>query len=979
MGIFKRKKDELGSTAGASTSATDDMQKGKKPKKALWKRILKWTGISFLVLLILLIAAPFLFKPQIIRLIEKAATDNLNAKVEIGDADLSIFSSFPNFTLKLYDVKVDGVGEFDGITLADLPQVEAKMNFWSVVGGGKYTVKKLKLIDPKIHIVVTEEGKANYDITIPDSSKTDPEEEVPFQLALTDYSIENGEFIYDDKYYDTYVELKGMNHSGKMTINGDVYDMSTHTDMKEFTLEYDEVAYIHKAKTNMDADLQIDMTEDMVLKFMENQIMLNELKLHADGAFVMDDRGYKFDEFHLSADESSFANFMSMIPTPYQVDLGDLKTDGTLALKAHVNGYYADNAMPAMAIDMMVNNAMVQYPGMPSNISSINVDAHVNKPDESLSFDGMVINVKRLDADFAGNTLRSSLNITNPESDPNIAAKLLANIDLESLKTVIPMPEGEELSGKIKSDVEMAGRLSSIENEQYEQFKAKGDLLITQMHYKSADLSDVVDLDSLDFQFSPQYLALKTLNARIGKNDFQADGKIDNYLAYYFKDELLKGEFNLRSNYLNADDFMTETSEESAEVDASDSSENNQVIPVPANIDFQLHTSLKEVIYDGISITNVKGDVHVKDQAADLQNLSLNALGGSVVMNGLYDTKNADKPHVEMGYELKSINIAEAASAFMTIEKLAPIAKYCEGMINSSFQFNGDLSANLEPIYESLTGDGTLSSSSVEVAGFKPLEKLSSVLNRSEIAQQTFKNINMAFEFKDGKVFVNPFNVNLGKAKTEVSGNTSFEQDIDYTMATFIPKSSVPKSAIAAAEKAMGAANGLGLNLGELPNEIPVNVLLKGKVTDPEITTDLQEKLLELTGNLTDQLKDKLNETKDSIINEVKDKVDDKIDEVKDDLKERRDKILADAQIQADKIKAAGKASADKARLEADKAYDEAIAAAGNNPIKKKAAQVVAQKAKDKAYEKADQIEEEANQKADKLMEEAHEKANKLE
>ncbi len=950
-----------------------------KPKKALWKRILKWTGISFFVLLILLILAPFLFKPQIIRLIEKTATENLNAKVEIGDADLSIFSSFPNFTLTLHDVKVEGVGEFDGITLADLPEVEAKMNFWSVVGGGQYTVKKLKLIDPKIHIVVTEEGKANYDIAIPDSSKTEPEEEVPFQLALTDYSIENGQFIYDDRYYDTYVEIKDMNHSGELSINGDVYDMSTHTDMKEFTLEYDEVAYINKAKTDMDADLQIDMTEDLILRFKENQIMLNALKLHADGAFVMDDRGYKFDEFDLSADESSFANFMSMIPTPYAVDLGDLKTDGTLALKVHVNGYYADDAMPAMAIDMMVNNAMVQYPGMPSNISNINVDAHINKPDESLSFDGMVIDVKRLDADFAGNTLRSSLNVKNPESDPNIAAKLLANVDLTSLKTVIPMPEGEELTGKIKSDVEMSGRLSSIENEEYEKFNASGDLLITRMHYKSADLPDAVDIDSLDFQFSPQFLALKTFNANIGKNDFHADGKIDNYLAYYFKDELLKGEFNLRSNYLNANYFMTESSgEETTETTETDTSF-NQVIPVPANVDFQLHTSLKEVIYDDITIKNVQGDIHVKDQTADLQNLSLNALGGSVVMNGLYDTKNEAKPHIEMGYELKSIDISEAANAFVTIEKLAPVAKYCDGLINSSFKFNGDLSSSLEPIYESLTGDGTLSSTSVEVAGFKPLEKLSTVLNRSELAQQTFNNVKLAFEFKEGKVHVNPFNINLGKAKTEVSGNTSFEQDIDYKMATFIPKSSVPKTAIAAAEKAMGAANGLGLNLGELPNEIPVNVLLKGKVADPEITTDLQEKLLELTGNLTDQLKDKLNEKKDSIINEVKDKVDDKIDEVKDDLKERRDKILADAQIQADKVKAAGKESAERARKEADKAYDEAIAAAGNNPIKKKAAQVVAQKAKDKAYAKADQLEEESNKKADKIMEEAHEKANKLE
>lgn len=60
-------------------------QKENKKKRPIWVRILKWSGIGVLFLLILIILAPFLFKPQIINLIEQTANDNLNAEIEIGD------------------------------------------------------------------------------------------------------------------------------------------------------------------------------------------------------------------------------------------------------------------------------------------------------------------------------------------------------------------------------------------------------------------------------------------------------------------------------------------------------------------------------------------------------------------------------------------------------------------------------------------------------------------------------------------------------------------------------------------------------------------------------------------------------------------------------------------------------------------------------------------------------------------------------
>ena len=83
-----------------------------KAKKSLFKRILKWSGISFLLLLLLIIIAPFIFKDKIIEIVREEANNNVNAKVNFGEFDLTLFSSFPDFRFKINNVSVIGVDAF---------------------------------------------------------------------------------------------------------------------------------------------------------------------------------------------------------------------------------------------------------------------------------------------------------------------------------------------------------------------------------------------------------------------------------------------------------------------------------------------------------------------------------------------------------------------------------------------------------------------------------------------------------------------------------------------------------------------------------------------------------------------------------------------------------------------------------------------------------------------------------------------------
>ena len=88
------------------------------------KKVLAIIGILFVLLLAAAIILPIIFKDDIFQLVKDEANNNLNAKIDIGDFSMTLFKSFPDFTLQIDDVKVEGVDEFEGVTLAQIGTFE---------------------------------------------------------------------------------------------------------------------------------------------------------------------------------------------------------------------------------------------------------------------------------------------------------------------------------------------------------------------------------------------------------------------------------------------------------------------------------------------------------------------------------------------------------------------------------------------------------------------------------------------------------------------------------------------------------------------------------------------------------------------------------------------------------------------------------------------------------------------------------------
>jgi hypothetical protein len=930
-----------------------------KKKKSLFRRILKWSGIIFLLLLIMVIIAPFIFKDKLVQLVKDEANQNLNAKVDFGDFDLTLFSSFPDFRFKIQNVSVINIEPFAGDTLAYIKELSFDLNIKSVISGDKYQINSLIIDEPKINGIVMHDGKANWDIAKPsvDTTAATPVDTsaTKFAMKLNALEIKHANITYNDMQGNMLAVLKDLNYTLSGDFTQDNFVLSNLLEIAETSFDMGGIGYLTKVKVHGKADLDMDMP-NMKFTFKENELGLNDLGLSFDGFVSMPKEDIGMD-LKFAAKQTEFKSILSLIPSVYTKDFSTVKTEGKLALNGMAKGTLhtstdgKSDTYPSFEINLGIAQAMFKYPSLPKAVNNINIDVHVENKKDYL--DATTIDVNKFHVEMAGNPINMWAHVKTPISDPDLSAEIKGMINLASVKEFVPLEKGDEMSGIVKADIAAAGRMSSIDKKEYDKFKLSGVLEIDQMNYKTATLPYDVLLNVMKLNFTNQFVELAAFDAKMGKSDIKAQGKIDNFMQYIFKDSLIVGHFNMQSNLMDLNQLMSSSTTETATAKpAAADTAAMTVVEVPGNIDFVLNADIKQMLYDNLVIDNMNGNIQIKKKKVDMTNLKLGVLGGNVLMNGFYETTNPKKPSVNMSFKVDNFDIQKTFNAFNTVQKLAPIGKYAKGMFTATLEnFKADLDSKMEPVLSTIHGNGVLKTNSVEISGFEPFAKLADALKIQKLKNLTLQNVNADYEFKDGRVALrSPVKVKIDKMSADITGSTGFDQTIDYNWKMDVPTEMFGSQANTMVAGLLGQASSAAGTTISMPKSVKVNVGFGGTVTKPTVKTGMKGGEVGAT-------------VKDQLVNTAKDKAN-----------EEAQKILADAQAQVDKIKAETQVTVDKLKAdgyaEADKLVEQA-----SNPLAKIAAKKAAELAKKEVDKKAQKALDESDARCNKILEDAKAKS----
>lgn len=882
------------------------------------KRVIAIIGSVLAIIIVAMIIVPLLFKGKIKDAVLKAANEELNATVDIKDFGLNLFSNFPNATLSLENTTVIGKDDFVGDTLLQAQSASVTIDLFSLFGDD-YKISKINLDNASVFAKILADGRANWDIMKTDSTTLESESDAntPFKLNLQKVSVNNCNIIFQNDSTKMKFSLFGWNGTLSGDLSADETTLKTSSTINELSFAMDGIPYLVKVKGVAEATLSANL-DKMKFVFEKSSIQINELQAAINGSFgFVGEDGMEFD-LKLDAPDTKFKDILSIVPAMFTSDFKDIKTEGTASIDAYVKGVMEGEMYPAFDVNIKVANAMFQYPSLPKSVNNINVDLAINSKGGSL--DNTIVDISKFSFTLGGNPFSGALNISTPMSDPNLKAQAKGTLDLAMIKEVYPLEKGTELNGKIDANINIATRMSAIEKEQYENVSAAGHLKLSNMTYKAKDMPDVL-INNAALEFTPRYVNLSSLDVKIGKNDVSATGRLENFIAYALKDQTLKGQLNIKSNYLNANDFISE--ETSGTASSEETSATTEDIIIPKNIDFALNANLNQIVYGKINITNMVGAMNIKNGILTLNNVNANALGGAAKVSGTYDTSEPKKPKVNFSINLSNVSFAETFKSVESVQKFAPIFENLIGTYSMNLNVNTSLGSSIMETLAALSGTGALQTSNVKVENVPALTALSSALKTDALKSISPKDINLPFSVENGKLTTKPFNVNIGNGGVmKLEGSTGLDQSINYKGTVTLPKS---------------MAN-------SFVNNVPITI--GGTFTNPKIGVDTKSLVSDAASNLANQLLggDSKGEGTD----------------VSSKLSEEKAK-------QIEKIRSEADNTATKLVDEAQKQSDNLVKEAGSNPIAKAAAKAAGKKLVDEAKKQSDKLRNNAEEQIKKL------------
>src|ERR687898_68056 len=813
------------------------------------RRTIFIAGASILaLLLLLLLVLPMLFKDQIAERVKVAVNQNVNAQVDWRDVGVSFFRQFPNLTLTLDDLTAVGVDRFKGDTLAAVKHLGISVSLPSVLGNalggsGPIVVRGIELDQPRLSLIALEDGTANWNIT-KESRQTPDASQKAMDVSLRRFESKYPNVAFDNRRAKLKATLSGYDQ----TLSGDFsqaqVDVQTRLNADTASVSFGGIPYLNRVKLGLSADARADLTKKTyTLDYTE--LSLNDLKLRVAGSVRSIGELLGVD-LAFRAPSTDFRSILSLVPAVYARDFDQVKTSGSFTLNARVKGEYGDSAFPAFTLNAKVNDAAFQYSDLPLPARSIFLNLALTNPGGSA--DSTVVKLDRFHMRIGRNPVDASMVLRTPVSDPNVDLTVKGKLDLADVRRTVKLQNIDQLTGTIVADAAVKTRMSDVDKKRYDRVAASGTVDVADLTLKGKTLPLPLAIQQAALRLRPERAELTSFTGTVGSSDLQASGSIDNLISYMFRDDTLSGSATVKSNRFDLDEWR------SGEGDL-------EVIPVPANIDFALNATVNELTYDKLKMANARGRVRIKNQRATLEDFRMNTLGGQIGVSGTYETTNPAKPTFDVGLKMIKVNIPSAFEAFTTVQMLAPVAKYATGQVTTDVSLNGALGKDMMPLFNALSGKGTFQTSNVALQNFPGMEKIVDVTKLQILQNPTMQALNAAFQIKEGRLVLQPFNVKLGGMTMNVAGSNGIDQSMEYTLKLQVPKSLLGGGANQAIAS-LASRTGVDLSSAAV---VPLAIQLGGKVTDPVVKADVGSLASSVAQGARQALKERVEEKVDSV------------------------------------------------------------------------------------------------------------------
>lgn len=552
----------------------------------------------------------YVFTPdKLTPIVLNVANRSLDADLKVESVELTFFSTFPQFGLKVDEgflvskVLNDSLPQKTDSLLA-FKECVLIVNPLDYFLKNKISVYNLSLKNVAVYAYRNKAGKANWEIvktssdTLAVEKDTISQNKFDSEIDIRQVELEHANLIFDDRNTEVYSRIDDVDLRLKLALTKGVSSLGVEFENKNILFWQQGELLINKVAASLQTDIEIDRSTALwTLK--NTGLTINGIRLDVNGELKRDTVtkmvGVNL-KYGLHA--PSMETVMNMIPEAY-VKRGQISAKGEVKVDGTLEGNYGNKQLPAVSLNIKINDASARYEGLPYGIDNFTADfeSYIDLMRRNPSF----LNLKILHFEGAHTKILADAKVEDLLVDPLITLHTESTVDLDALAKTFPLQENVTIRGKLDAGLNLKCRLSSLKKQDIGRIRLGGRLAL-----KDFELKDTAK----DFNF-------------LGNADLK-----------FSDSETLQAELDIREIILNSRKFASEIDRMKAKVVSTNPQDTTKIVTLQCELEMN---KLRANIGDSLKIYSGKttgtGELAPKEQNSAMPMISFSMRTDSLFFN----------------------------------------------------------------------------------------------------------------------------------------------------------------------------------------------------------------------------------------------------------------------------------------------------------------------------------------------------------
>ena len=552
----------------------------------------------------------YVFTPdKLTPIVLNVANRSLDADLKVESVELTFFSTFPQFGLKVDEgflvskVLNDSLPQKTDSLLA-FKECVLIVNPLDYFLKNKISVYNLSLKNVAVYAYRNKAGKANWEIvktssdTLAVEKDTISQNKFDSEIDIRQVELEHANLIFDDRNTEVYSRIDDVDLRLKLALTKGVSSLGVEFENKNILFWQQGELLINKVAASLQTDIEIDRSTALwTLK--NTGLTINGIRLDVNGELKRDTVtkmvGVNL-KYGLHA--PSMETVMNMIPEAY-VKRGQISAKGEVKVDGTLEGNYGNKQLPAVSLNIKINDASARYEGLPYGIDNFTADfeSYIDLMRRNPSF----LNLKILHFEGAHTKILADAKVEDLLIDPLITLHTESTVDLDALAKTFPLQENVTIRGKLDAGLNLKCRLSSLKKQDIGRIRLGGRLAL-----KDFELKDTAK----DFNF-------------LGNADLK-----------FSDSETLQAELDIREIILNSRKFASEIDRMKAKVVSTNPQDTTKIVTLQCELEMN---KLRANIGDSLKIYSGKttgtGELAPKEQNSAMPMISFSMRTDSLFFN----------------------------------------------------------------------------------------------------------------------------------------------------------------------------------------------------------------------------------------------------------------------------------------------------------------------------------------------------------